>query len=137
MFLVMKCDIFILFLRACEYFQHKSVDTKNIMPSENSMIAALKKKIGSIPNTRIKKLWSSAANRDIDILVVTHGIACFYEIKVLGKEPTDWQYNKLAHWSQSGGDTGWFDTVDACVKRVQTIADRAAKHEAVITSILE
>lgn len=107
------------------------------MASENSMIAALKKKIGSIPNTRIKKLWSSAANRDIDLLVVTHGIACFYEIKVLGKEPTDWQYNKLAYWSQCCGDTGWYDTVDACVKRVQVIADRAAAHKDVLADILK
>jgi hypothetical protein len=89
------------------------------MASENSMIVSLKDKIGKLPCTRIKKLWSSATNRDIDILVVTYGLAGFYEIKILGEKPTAWQYNRLAFWAASGADTRYFDTVNACVLHVE------------------
>ncbi len=83
------------------------------------MIVALKTKVGKLPCTRIKKLWSSATNRDIDILVVTYGLAGFYEIKVAGEKPTAWQYNRLAFWAASGADTGYFDSVDSCVNHVE------------------
>jgi hypothetical protein len=106
------------------------------MASEKAMIATLKRKVNLIPGARIKKLWSSAVNRDIDILVVIHGLAGFYEIKVPGQKPTDWQVNQLLWWSHSGADTGWFDDVDKCVARVQQIANRAALHKRTLAEIL-
>ncbi len=91
------------------------------MPKESQLIRNLKTKINKLPNTRIKKLWSNANNRDVDILIVTHGIACFFEIKVPGEEPTSWQYNQLGWWAASGAVTGWYDDVDACVADVQRV----------------
>lgn len=85
------------------------------MASESALIATLKRRANQLPCTRIKKLWSSHVNRDIDILVVTYGIACFFEIKLPGQKPTGWQYNQLAWWARSGAVTGWYDNVDACI----------------------
>lgn len=107
------------------------------MASEKAMIAGIKRKVNLIPGARIKKLWSSAVNRDIDLLIVVHGLACFYEIKQPGQKPTDWQLNQLQWWARSGADTGWFDDVDACVGRVQVIANRAAAHAGILASIFE
>ena len=89
---------------------------------ESSMIKKIKRDVKSIPHTRIKKLWSSAANRDIDLLVVTHGLACFYEIKVKGEQPTPWQRGRLKFWQGSCADVGWFDDVDKCVMRIRHMA---------------
>lgn len=93
------------------------------MAKESALIRNLKNKVNKLPCTRIKKLWSSATNRDIDILIVSYGIAIFYEIKVPGEEPTSWQFNQLAWWAHSGAVTGWFDDVDACVLEVSRIYD--------------
>jgi hypothetical protein len=105
------------------------------MASEKAMIADLKRKVNQIPGARIKKLWSSHVNRDIDILIVIHGLACFYEIKQPGEEPNDWQVNRLEWWARSGADTGWYDNVDKCVARVQQMANRAAFYGKVLTEI--
>lgn len=94
--------------------------TKN-MASESAMIKLLKSKVSKLPKTCIKKLWSSHVNRDIDILVVTHGIACFYEIKIPGEQPTAWQYNQLAKWAASGAVTGWYDDVNELVADILNV----------------
>lgn len=106
------------------------------MASEKAMIATLKRKVNQIPGARIKKLWSSHVNRDIDILIVVHGLAGFYEIKQPGQVPNDWQVNQLDWWARSGADTGWYDDVDKLVAHVQQIADRAEQKMDVITWVL-
>lgn len=93
------------------------------MASENSMIKNMKSKVSKIPGCCIKKLWSSAVNRDIDLLIVVYGLACFYEIKVPGQKPTSWQYNRLAFWAASGADTGWFDDVDIFIKHITKLIE--------------
>ena len=107
------------------------------MASEAALIDGLKRKVGKIPGARIKKLWSSHVNRDIDILIVIHGLACFYEIKQPGQKPNDWQLNRLAWWAASGADTGWYDSVDVCVARVTELAARADQHADVLRWILQ
>lgn len=95
--------------------------------SESSMIRNIKAKVEALPNTRIKKLWSGGtAGQDVDLLIVTHGLACFYEIKVPGNVPTPWQHNRLEWWRKAGADVGWFDTVEDCVKRVAEVANKGA-----------
>jgi hypothetical protein len=117
------------FIRTCG--NHPTCHQTN-MASEAALIKNLKTKINRIPYTRIKKLWSNGMNRDIDVLIVTHGIPCFFEIKQPGEEPTDWQRNQLRWWSHSGAVTGWYDDMNKCVADVQAIADRAAKHQATL-----
>lgn len=106
------------------------------MASEKAMIANLKRKVNLIPGARIKKLWSSHVNRDIDILIVIHGLAGFYEIKQPGEEPNDWQLNQLRWWARSGADTGWYDDIDKLVAHIQEIADRAQVHLELIAWLL-
>lgn len=98
------------------------------MASEKAIVESIKRKLNELPHTRVKKLWSSAANRDIDILVVTHGLACFYEIKQPGETPTAWQLNRLDYWRTSAADVGWFDNADECYRRVRYMADQAAHY---------
>jgi hypothetical protein len=92
------------------------------MTSESSMIKAIKRKAGTIPGVKIKKLWSSAANRDLDLFVTANGLACVYEIKIPGEQPTPWQINKMDQWRASAYDVDWFDDVDKCVSRIKNIA---------------
>jgi hypothetical protein len=99
------------------------------MASENSMILAIKRKLKDIEGVQVKKIWSSATNRDIDLLIVVYGLACFYEIKVPGKKPTSWQFNRLAYWAVSGAETGWYDNVDDLVERIQQLADQQASQD--------
>ena len=106
------------------------------MASEKAMIATLKRRVNQIPGTRIKKLWSSHVNRDIDILIVTYGLAGFYEIKQPGEKPNDWQLNQLRWWARSGADTGWYDDIDILVAHIQDIADRAQQHIQIIEWVL-
>jgi hypothetical protein len=94
---------------------------------ESSMVTAIKRQVARIPGTRIKKLWSNQMNRDIDLLVVTNGLACFYEIKVPGEVPSDWQNARLDWWKEAAADVGWFDTVDACIARIRYMAEAGAK----------
>ncbi len=106
------------------------------MASEKALIEQLKRKVAAIPGARIKKLWSSHVNRDIDILIVVHGLACFYEIKQPGQVPNAWQLNRLNWWAVSGADTGWYCDMDKCVERVRQIADRALEHRNTLRLIL-
>lgn len=89
---------------------------------ESSIITSIKRKVAAIPNTKVKKLWSTAMNRDIDLLVVTNGLACFYEIKVPGERPTEWQTHRLDYWRDTGADVGWFDDADKCIERIKYMA---------------
>jgi hypothetical protein len=100
--------------------------------NETKMIKTIQSRVALLPDTRIKKLWSSGINRDIDILVVCCGLAGFYEIKVTGERPTPWQLARLKWWADSGADTAWFDSVGACLDRIKALLDRGRAVQAVL-----
>lgn len=107
------------------------------MASESSMVRQIKARVAAIPHTCIKKLWSTSTSRDVDLLVVAYGLACFYEIKVPGEKPSEWQRHRLDYWKGSLADTGWFDSVDACVCRIQVMAARGEKMQALYNEFVE
>jgi hypothetical protein len=107
------------------------------MASESSMVKQIRARVEALPNTHIKKLWSTATTRDVDLLVVTHGLAGFYEIKVPGEKPTEWQAHRLDYWRAAGADVAWFDSVDACVCHIQVLSARGAKMQQLYNDFVE
>lgn len=96
------------------------------MASESAIIQTIKGGVRGIPNTRIKKMWSTGHGRDVDLLVVTHGLACFYEIKQPGEQPRDWQVGRIKYWQDALADAGWFDDADRCIERIRQMANLGA-----------
>jgi hypothetical protein len=94
---------------------------------ESDIVKAIKDRVALLPETRIKKMWSTGINRDIDLLVVSCGLAGFYEIKRPGKYPTGWQSDRLKYWVESGADTAWFDNVEGCVDRIKALYDKGRR----------
>lgn len=107
------------------------------MASEKAMVKTIRARVNALPHTRIKKLWSTGSDRDVDLLVVTHGIAGFYEIKVPGEQPSEWQYDRLDKWKAAGADVGWFDSVDGCVAHIKGLAARAERAKYVLQALID
>lgn len=94
---------------------------------ESDIVKSILDRTALLPDTRIKKLWSTGINRDVDLLVVSCGLAGFYEIKRPGEKPTGWQANRLRFWQACGADVAWFDNVEACLDRIKALYDRGRR----------
>lgn len=99
---------------------------------ESDIVKAIRDRVALLPATRLKKLWSTGIGRDIDLLVVSCGLAGFYEIKRPGETPTDWQNDRMEYWRYCGADVAWFDNVEACLHRIKALYDRGRRIQELI-----
>jgi len=109
---------------AARLWNRGSMPDKQTAILESDLVKSIMDRVALLPDTRIKKLWSSGINRDVDLLVVCCGLAGFYEIKRPGERPTGWQANRLRYWAACGADVAWFDNVEACLDRITALHSR-------------
>jgi hypothetical protein len=100
------------------------------MPAlEKSVLVRLKARIKAVPETELKKFRSDGnAGRDVDCLIVTHGQAIFFELKMpgMGEDAAKpHQRAKLRRWAKAGAVVGCSDSVDE-IMRVVTETRHAA-----------
>lgn len=93
---------------------------------ENTVVRRLKMVLKSIPQTEVKKIHSSAYGREVDLFIVTHGLAVIIEFKALGKlsEVSPHQEARLRRWRRAGAACGSFDRIETAEAFVRKIAAR-------------
>lgn len=96
------------------------------MPArESSRLATLKRRVKEeVPDAKLKKFHSSGWQRDIDLMIIVHGQAVFWELKRpgAGKAVKPHQQQHLDQWAKAGAITGSGDDLDqilAAIKRAE------------------
>jgi hypothetical protein len=96
------------------------------MPArESSRLATLKRRVkAEVPAAKLKKFHSSGWQRDIDLMIIVHGQAVFWELKRpgAGNAVKPHQTNHLEQWAKAGAITGSGDDLDeilAAIKRAE------------------
>jgi hypothetical protein len=93
------------------------------MPArESSRLATLKRRLkDEVPAAKVKKFHSSGWQRDIDLMIIVHGQAVFWELKRPGAADSvkPHQRQHLAEWATAGALTGAGDDLDALIRLVK------------------
>lgn len=88
---------------------------------ESAVVKKIKDAIKELEYVEVKKIHSGMTGRDVDLLIVILGQACFYEIKKKGEKATDWQLARLRQWHKAKAMVGVYDNAEDCIKEIKRL----------------